>query len=267
MTSKQLNRRQVLAGLGAVGFLTVGAGLGVGRRPNFTRYTYAQTVGDTNDAVLRVAWYESYNGTVQETQTGTADGTEDVNATLDPGTDPAFVEEASGPVISLPNVMPGDEGRLLVGLQAVTEPTKVWFRPTLTATAENGINEPERRAGDTTDGADGGELQDAVGVRIFRDNGVAGVGACDGSRMIGEDWLTSGEPTLATVDADFTDGVQLVDCLQPDGTYCLGLEWQIPADWGNEIQGDSVEFALEFVGLPCSETCNPFVEDCGEEAA
>jgi hypothetical protein len=72
---------------------------------------------------------------------------------------------------------------------------------------------------------------------------------------------------LAEVDGLLPDGVELVDCLEPGANYCVGLTWDLPAETGNEIQTDSVDFSLQFVGIPCSETCNPFTGDCEEVAA
>lgn len=256
----QLKRRQVLAGVGALGALgAAGAGLGwTGRHHGYTNYTYAQTIGDTDDSVVQVAWYETYNGQLQETQNGTDSG---VNATLDPNSEPLYVEDATGPVISLDGVMPGDRGQLMIGLAATADPTNVWLRPTVSATAENGRNEPERKAGDTTDGV--GELQNAVQVRLWKDTGVldSGIGGCDG-RLLGDPELTSGATALSVVGEQFSDGTLLADCLQPDSTTCVGLTWELPAETGNEIQTDSVEFGLEFVAIPCSEDCNPFLDEC-----
>jgi hypothetical protein len=261
----RFTRRSVLAGavgLGAIGATGTGLGL-LGRRP-YTHYTYAQTVGDTNDAVLRVAWYETYNGQVEETQRGVDS---DANATLDPAVEPLYVEDAPGPIVDLTGVMPGDSGSLVIGLEAVEEAARVWFRPTLDATDENGINEPEAKAGDTT--AAQGELQDRVSVRIWRDEGVldSGFGRCDGRYTSGERQFTDGQVPLAEVDGLLPDGVELVDCLEPGANYCVGLTWDLPAETGNEIQTDSVDFSLQFVGIPCSETCNPFTGDCEEVAA
>lgn len=246
--------------MGAIGFLSVGAGLGWGGRPPYTQYTYAQAVGNTDNSILRVAWYETYNGTVQETQGSTTSA--GVNVTLDPDQSPAYVADAPGPVIVLPDVMPGDSGALYVGLEAVELSTQVWVRLTPLVTDENGLREPELSVGDT---AAEGELQDAVRVRIFEDVGVAGIGACDG-RFIGEPTLTGGSQfvPLTTAAADLADGVSLVDCLETGANYCLGFEWELPEGVGNDVQSDSVEFGLEFVGIPCGETCNPFTGDCSE---
>jgi hypothetical protein len=253
MTHKrQLKRRDVLAGMGAIGLLSVGAGLGWGRPPAYTQYTYAQSTGESSDSILRVAWYETYNGVVQETQGSTT--TTDANATLDPAQSPAYIEEASGPIITLPDVVPGDEGTLFVGLEAVDVASNVYFLPTLTGTADNGINEPERRAGDTTDGASGGELQEYVEVRVYEDTGVlgSGIGACDG-RFVGDPELTNGWTAMADLDGVFPERDLLRECLQPGSTFCLGLEWRIPEDVGNVIQTDSVAFTLAFTAEECVE--------------
>ena len=120
-------RRQLLTAIGGVGLLAGGARVAgaLRREPTFTRYTYAQSVdGGPN---LRVAWYERYNGAVLEESNRFSDTapltntSESFNESADAG---SFVDVtgpdavAAGPVLSIPNAHPGDEGLLLIGLRA-----------------------------------------------------------------------------------------------------------------------------------------------------
>lgn len=271
-------RRRLLRSVGAAGFVTAGAGLGLrtldGRRPPYTRYTYAATQ-DTGDRRVRVAWYETYNGEFQEAQNGSSE----TNATLvlDADADPAYVEEASGPAITLSNLLPGDSGTLVVGLLAeeITESdggVDVWLRATLTEDCENGVNEPESLATGEDDpmgetdcaeeaGIGTGELGDALEVALWRDDGLAGVGACDGRLGVGETPFVEGPLSTVTTGTDLATGRRVGGCLDQGATQCIGFAWELPAVSPNDLQSDSVAFDLSFVGVPC-DSGNPF-EDGG----
>ena len=44
-------------------------------------------------------------------------------------------------------------------------------------------------------------------------------------------------------------------------TRCFGFEWELPTDVGNEVQTDSVEFAIGFAAEQCRHNdgeTNPF---------
>jgi hypothetical protein len=256
----QLTRRKLL---GTIGIGAVGAGVLHGRRgPEYTHYTYAATA-DLDDRRVRVAWYERYNGDFRENQTGT---TASLDATLDPETDPAYVTEAtyvtdaSGPVLSVGDVMPGDEGALVVGLEAVAdddfvpEPIDVWFRATVTGDDERGINGPESRAGDTTAGD--GELDEEVLVEVWNDGSP--LGTCDGNRQFDEsleDPLVARAPMReafgAASAAGSTTGLLALTGLDPGESRCVALAWTFPYDAAtNRSQGDSATFDVAFGAVP-----------------
>lgn len=271
-------RRGVLAALGAAGVVTAGAGaLGRDRTPPFTRYSYAATPdGDTDDGRLRVAWYESYRGTVQERQNGTAGGNgaaPNASRTLDPAADPQYVAEANGPVIALHDVVPGDTGRLLVGLQTATgddaggsgaesggtagettEGVAVWLHADI-AQSENGVIEPEANAPGE---GPGGELGEAVQTTFWLDDGL--LGSCDGT--LGVDESPFVDDTLAGSAAALADGRRLVDCLAPGDRRCVGIAWELPETVGDSVQTDRVTFDLVFAGVPCGSE-NPFGDGAG----
>jgi hypothetical protein len=257
-----LSRRRLLNGLGVAGLATV-AGVRVrAARPSFARYTLAQSA---EGGTLRVAWYEEYNGRVVDSTDG---ATTNATTVLDPDDGPAYVEGAPGAVVDLGNVLPGDEGLLVVGLEAVEADLNVWFRPTLTANDENGQPEPEVVAeGVDADGV--GELGGAMDVDLWFDNGP--FGPCDGSRGALEPAVETAVgdavgPFTDVVD-DFGDGVLLPfsgaancpDALPGGASRCVGFAWSLADDVGNAVQTDSLAFSLEFVATDCGEDANPFV--------
>jgi hypothetical protein len=258
-------RRSVLTALGVAGLGTV-AGTRFARAdsPPFARYTLAQTADGTGS--LRVSWFETYNGTAVEATDGASAAT--ATDTLDPSTDPTYVPDAPGAVVSLGNVLPGDGGTLVVGLQAADADLNVWFRPVVTADAENGQSEPEAVAEGPDDGT--GELGDLTAVRFWLDNSVV-FGACDGQPDLFEPPVPTADGSdpsgsLTDVTGAFGDGVRLPfdgadgcpDALPAGGNRCVGFRWDLPSDVGNEVQTDSLEFALEFAAVSCGDEANPF---------
>jgi hypothetical protein len=273
----QLTRRKLL---GAVGLGALGVGVGIRGRadPDFTAYTYASP-GDLDDRRLRVAWYEQYNGTTLEHQGGTGNVT--LDEALDPGNAPDYVQDATfvtdgtGPVISVGNVLPGDEGTLVIGLEAVEdgefvpEPLDVWLRAAITADEERGRTGPERAAGDTTD--DAGELDDELIVDLWRDGSP--LGTCNGRKEFDEDLEGSIVPSAPVSEAFAVDsavaaatGTRVLDGLRPGQSRCFALAWSFPSDTStNRSQGDAVRFDLDFGGVPV-DGASPFDEATREEA-
>ncbi|MFB6124766.1 MAG: hypothetical protein ABEJ59_02240 [Halanaeroarchaeum sp.] len=254
------SRRSVLADLGAVGTAAVASRSLRQREPPYTHYTYAKTDGGR----LSVAWYETYNGSFQEAQNGSTE----TNATLvtDPTRAPLYVPEATGPVVTLGNVLPGDSGAVLFGLLAESFPTAeegmtVWFQPTIASNSEGTITEPERADGDgpTPGGAaTGGEPADALRVQLFGDDGF--LGGCDGQFWLTDTPLT-GVGSMPAVFDSLSGGIDLTAdrCLQEGERRCFGFTWELPADVGNVVQTDGVVFDLSFVGLGCGAD-SPFSE-------
>lgn len=260
----QFTRRQLLAGIGG-GTLAAG-GIAAARPadPTFTRYTYAAP--DTDDRRLRVAWYERYNGAFLEHQNGTEAVT--LTDALDPAMDPEYVVEANGPVVSLSNVVPGDSGTLVVGLEVVdeagAEALDVYVRAALTENAENRVNGPELAAGDDPDSGEG-ELGATTEVVLWRDD-VPG-GSCDGQFQpmagFGETAIAEGSMKAAFAGELANDGELAIDCLSVGSTRCLSLSWQVPLEVGNVVQTDSIGFDVAFAGVACGGE-NPFSMEVAE---
>ena len=237
------NRRQVLAMLGA-GALGA-SGLLVGSAAGSPPWTaQIETPTSDGDGRVRIAWYETYNDTLQENQGGTA-GDDAVNAStvLDPMADPAYVDEPSGPVITLEGILPGDAGTLTTGIFLAERPPgadslAIDIDATVDDAAEGGLIEPERRTGDAVGSA--GELADALRVRVWHD---AGVSPCDGRESLGDTTLATG--TLVDVAATLT-GTRLCDgCFGGRSRHCIGLAWSLPAAAGNDLQTDATTFTFE----------------------
>jgi hypothetical protein len=268
-----LTRRKLLAAIGGVGLLAAGPRVvgAMGTDPAFTQYTYAQSTGPN----LRVAWYERYNGTLAEESNRFTDGTpltndsDSFNASGDAGrfvdvTGPDAV--AAGPVLSIPNAQPGDEGLLLIGLRAEGADARAWLSIEAYEFAENSLVEPERTEGDTTTddtATDAGELQHYVDVECWYDTGRLGVGGCNGRRDFSEEAVVAAG-TLAEVSDALAGGVPLtfglVDdaCIDAETQRCLALRWRIDPSVTNVIQSDSARLDIAFAATACDETTNPF---------
>lgn len=221
----------------------------------------ASAQGDDTGVYLQVDWKEWYNGEVVEAQDAATRRDDD-----DPG------------VLTLPNIMPGDRGRVTVGLSTATDggtppAMEILFRirePPGTR-LENGRNEPEEKAGDTTD--DTGELQELIDLDVWYDTGVkvAGnpiYGFCDAEENPGDTTFLSGSlaelsvvgdrasldnDTWHTLEANASNPVDSGQCLQSDEGLCLTIEWTFTSDENvNRVQGDSVSPVIEFGAIQCS---------------
>lgn len=241
MDRLDISRRAVIAGVGVTG-LAAAAGLGVGTGGAVGYTTSIQT--ESNGVTLDVDWRETYNGEVLE-DTRSAEWT------------------ADGPVISLGNVLPGDSGTFSfrIGV-AETEDTAVepQFSFDLTATPENGINEPEQKAGDTS--AANGELQDAVQAKFWRDDGLFGeldpLGGDNAEREPTEPLIPEGtQGTLGEVASAFeAEGPVSFDCIEGDETVTVSFGWEFPdgpdTTDRNIAQGDGVSFDLAVYAEQCT---------------
>lgn len=251
MTDRDISRRRLLAGIGTAGVAAGGIALLSDTAVALPNTMQISGQGDSPD--LRIDWRETYNGSVLEG--------EDFPDTP--------VDAPGGPAVSIENVVPGDSGTLTLRVQ-LDEPAggngsgastaRVSFGLDVTATDENGLTEPELKAGDTAEG----DLQHYTDVAVWYDVGAggSGVGGCNGRREPAEPLLDpAAEGPLTSVAAALSDGV-VVDprpyargrdpsCFSPGTAVCVTLAWSVDPDVGNVVQGDSVAFELRFHAEPC----------------
>lgn len=233
-----LTRRQLLAGIATSGFAAAGA-----RLLSADAVAYTDQVEAEGPLGMLVSWRETYNGEVRRIRS------------------PA---PTAGPGLSLHDVRPGDHGSVTIGLrqrtaEATAPAAQIWMAAPTTASAENGVVEPEAAAGDRTPST--GELQDAVEVDIEYRTWLSSIAAFD----LGQE-IASG--TLADVAASLEDGVLLdpsplsdADCLGPASLLELEVQWSIDDHRGNRIQTDDVRFELAFYAESCgTDRTNPFAE-------
>lgn len=240
MDRLDISRRDVLAGIGVTG-LAGATGLGVGTGDAVVYTASAQT--ESNGFTLDVDWRETYNGQVLE-DTRSTEWT------------------ADGPAISLGNVHPGDSGTFSVRIgvaNAEDAAVAPQFSFDLTATSENGINEPEQKAEDSS--ADDGELEDVVQAKVWRDDGLFAeldpLGGDNAVRDPGEALLPEGtQGTLKAVASAFQEeGPVSFGCIEGDETITVSFGWEFPAEFddddANIAQGDGVSFDLVVYAEQC----------------
>ena len=197
-----LSRRRVLAGLGAVGIASAGAGLGTSAffsdQEEFTDNTLQ--AGTLDLKLDYKATYLGGPGRLADVQSmGYADAEEiledgestgrylldqapspeDEQAWEDrvqgetfdfcsPDADEFLVNGDGIPMFTLSDVKPGDSGEVTVSIHICDNPGYLRMVGDITGSAENGQNEPELEAeGEDTDGL--GELADAIEVCVWYD--------------------------------------------------------------------------------------------------
>jgi len=237
MTDLDINRRRLLGVLGGTG---VAAYLGLGYATGDSAgYTYASS-HSCDGYTLDAEWRETY------TRNGETTLLE--NTTSSDGAAPG-----GSSIIQLSNVLPGDRGTVSFRVTADRTDTGAsdTVSPTLgfdiVETAENGLNDPEAEAGDTTE--DVGELQDYIEVTIWENTGILGVdalGADDLTQQIGEPTIAEG--TFAEVATALNDEPlgSIDTSADSDESVSATLRWELADDENiNVIQTDSVTFTLD----------------------
>jgi hypothetical protein len=246
MTQKDthLTRREALAGVGAVGFVTLGAAsgrqTGTDSWGGYSAYTYAQT--DTPWDLL-VGWRRTENGArVDSSPTDAEDE----------------VENAGIRLVDFDNALPGDEGTASVGLRlddpagAAPDGVRVWFRLKLPDAVDT---DPASVA-----------LAERIHLDIRYDTGLLGIGACAGaeSDFAGYGRQIAAGPLADLVAGPLADGIELDPtllgdgCLTTDERRCLIFTWKFDSTGGNAGQGGTVNFDVDFLADDCTSDVNPF---------
>jgi predicted ribosomally synthesized peptide with SipW-like signal peptide len=198
--SFKASRRQVLAGLGAVGLASAGAGLGTTAYFSDTE-SFENNTLQAGEFDLKVDWKHKYYGPETSEVYGTAgrpyvnafpdvdgDGMQDefesradIAADLGEDVSSQAVEDEyraqfadvpddfPGPVVDLRDVKPGDHGCLSLSMHLFDNPGYIWLGGELTDNLENDQSEPEIGAeGVDQDGV--GELADAINATLWYDD-------------------------------------------------------------------------------------------------
>ena len=192
-------RRQLLAGMGAVGLASAGAGLGTTAYFNDTE-TFAGNSLQAGEFDLKVDWQHKYYGAMQDDIYGTA-GRPYVSAFPDADDDgirddfltrseisaenesltTAEVEDLyreqfadvpndwESPLIELGDVKPGDRGCLSLSMHLFDNPGHIWVGTENVVGSENGQSEPEAEVDGTAEGM--GELAESTNARVWYDDG------------------------------------------------------------------------------------------------
>jgi predicted ribosomally synthesized peptide with SipW-like signal peptide len=253
------HRRKVLAGIGAVGLASAGAGLGT--TAFFSdRESFANNTLQAGSLDLFVDYEASYESDGQaENMAETAAGVQD--------------GEPAGMFYDLRDVKPGDSGHLKFCFEIVDNPAYVWACGDLSE-AENGVTEPESEVDETPDE---GELAENIEGRLVychEEDGelVEDETVATGSLAALFEALATGVP----LDGDGGAGAMTPGEQSPyDQTVaveegddyvtgpCVCLFWEIPTAVGNVIQSDSLTMDLDFHALQARHndgTHNPCVD-------
>ena len=192
-----LSRRKVLAGLGAVGVASAGAGLGTTAYFNDTE-SFTNNTLTAGELDLKLDYKSTYLGgpgrldDVKSMGYPDAEDLGDGRYLLDQAPSPAdmqawedlvmdddfdfcspeadeFLVNGDGiPVFTLDDVKPGDSGEVTISIHICDNPAFLYLAGELTENAENGQSEPELEdEGEDTDGI--GELADAIEVCVWYD--------------------------------------------------------------------------------------------------
>ncbi len=277
-TNIGLSRRRMLAGLGAVGVASAGAGLGTTAYfSDSERFTNNTLSAGELDLLVHVD-YEEDQGDFARFSTpagtyitgGVVGEDVDGDGAVVPG-EPLSVEVA--------DLKPGDSGEGRFCFSVVDNPAYLWLCGALTANDQNGFTEPELGALDP----DGTENPDPDGSGQLADSMELTVSYCDPDGAAGEPIVTG---SLREVLLALRAGVPLYGDGNPDAPVanrpafegvaapfdgddpvvaetCVCVEWTVPDHIGNEIQTDSVAFDIEFYAEQSRHndgTTNPCVE-------
>lgn len=166
------------------------------------------------------------------------------------------------------DVKPGDSGENTISLHVINNDAYVCATVASLTNANNSTTEPESTASGNTSG---GDLQNAMLWKVWRDDGSGSGVAGDNIQNGTEPTLTSGHPvngTLAVYDSTTATGA-----LAGGTTGYLGVSWSLPLSTGNEVQTDSLTGDISFTvvqsrnngSFKCSDGITTTVNQSGLE--
>ncbi|MFH1648199.1 MAG: TasA family protein [Patescibacteria group bacterium] len=162
---------------------------------------------------------------------------------------------------SFTDVKPGDSGENTISLHVYNNNAYICASISNLTNADNGCTEPEGDVDNTCNnpGPGEGELQNALVMSIWRDNGAV-ANSCNNIKDADEDYLVENvnpqEGTWALYDSN-------TGPLAGDTTTCIGVSWSLPASVENIVQTDSLSGDISFYAEQSRNNEN-FV--CGQEA-
>lgn len=263
----ELSRRKILAGLGAVGAASAGAGLGstayFSDEESFKNNSLTAGELDT-----KAKWQVKYKGASESLGTHVESSTdEDVDALT---CDATFTR----PTIDLKDVKPGDKVLVRFDLLSCTNPGYLWMNGGIQANKEKGLTEPEQKDPDEPGIGTLGELPSTLATQVYVRPGqtdfvsieeLTGHGntALDGEVQT----VFNNEVSLAQAMSTLSSGLGMP--LQGDVSSMAGsrncfsgskaaasnhqvaLEISAPTALGNQIQSDEFSLAVGFYGEQC----------------
>jgi len=266
-----LSRRKLLAGMGAIGVASAGAGLGT------TAY-FSDTEAFTNNGLTagqldaKAKWQVKYYGASEELETH-------VESTSEDATDLACDADFDRPQIDLQDVKPGDSVLVRFDLLSCTNPGYLWMNGGVTANNEGeGMTEPEMKDPDEPGPASPlGELDQVMQTQIyvrpsFGESDFASVEELVGYGGTAQDENSTpvfpvGGVTLAQAMSTLSMGLGLPlsgdvestgnrNCFagsttQSVSAHQIAMEIAMPVDHGNEAQGDVFSMDVGFYGEQC----------------
>lgn len=264
-----LSRRKLLAGAGAAGTASAGAGLGTSAYFSDTEsFLGNELVAGQLDLVVDYFTDRNQGSYGSGAQQGEVNGDGETTYTY-----------------AVEDLKPGDSGTLVFCPKLVDNDGWLWVGGDGAVDYENGQSEPEASVdpsgggtiGGENDGSGAGELSDAIEVELAYcedvsiEEGVVDVGTVvrefdnpDGYSLAD---LAKELESGVLLDGDGTGSAADPYPSSPDGDTqtgpCLCVEWTVPEDIGNEIQTDAVEFGFTFAAVQSrhnGDPVNPFFD-------
>lgn len=160
-------------------------------------------------------------------------------------------------IFNLTDIKPGDNGRAIISLHVYNNDAWVQMQMRNITNDDSGLTEPEKAAGDSTDGSGNGELAQVLDIVIW--NEVNNNDQYDaGTDVVLYSGKASGiaSPSAWFIDADTTNEVD--DALIACENYYVGISWSLPLSTGNTVQTDQFQFDLWWDAIQKRNTSNPF---------
>ena len=282
-----LSRRKALLGLGTIG--VAGAGAGVGTSALFSdeeEFTNNSIQAGTLD--LRVDFATSRSSLNDQNQSGFVNG------------DPASYS------YTLADAKPGDSGGLVFCPKIIDNPGYLWVGSTDGPTSnENGYEEPEPSSNselndpvldalsEPGESSGSGELENAISVDVYAVDTTSGTSVSDFINSDGDidcssdntnldDGVTRSpvyeDISLAALGSYLESGLPIP---QDESAYpasedssdqagpCICIEWTLPVEVGNAVQGDSYSVDFEFGAVQARNNNNdenPFAVEVSSDS-